>query len=347
MLQRLQTMSASLFLQAHWKLSGSPIKRPYLGAVDLYEKAKDQISYSAWRAYPRRPHLNADSVHRLLKIDDRKPGHAGSADPEKTAIIDGRLVAHITFHLKRSRIPYVIETAEQIRRLPFESTTIVLETNSPETIELMQQLQPKLFDRIIVHSRLSHPFRLAWAHRESMRQELDQFDYFLSIEDDIALTPESIRLWHESRPVLARHGLLPGFLRVEMNRAGQLISSDFSSPATRDDIVEIEGKPYLLSPYPYQAFWIYDKREISEFVASEIYEQGYSFLFVRESAAAGYMYRREGETFHPRHLLPLTPSLEIDPRCFCFHMPSNYGKRILPHPARIGTLPIDRLIAPL
>ena len=252
----------------------------------------------------------------------------------------------IAFHLKPARLKYLVEVIAQLRRLPFSDIVIAIDTNSPETRAFLRAANCDVADIICVHDSLSHPFLLTWAHREPMRRAASEFEYFMYVEDDILVTPEAVRLWHERLPTLSRDGYLPGFLEVEQNRMGELVSSDFCRRVRDTEIVHVDGRPYLLAAFPYQAFWLYDKRTMQDFIASDAFDNGhppYAQDRVRESAAIGYAFERCGSDYKSRHLLPLTTSLQVDPRCFVFHIPCNYGRLVIPHPANLGTIPVNSL----
>jgi len=188
---------------------------------------------------------------------------------------------------------------------------------------------------------------LVWAHREAMRSAFSSFDYFLYIEDDILLTPAAVSLWHERLPSLTKRGFLPSFLRVEENRKGGLVASDFTRPDTRENVLIVDGKPYLHTTFPYQAMWLYDKETMRAFMSSDTFERGYprDLHKILENAALGFTFERIGESYRSRYLLPLTTSMKVDPRCYVYHMPSNYGRRFVTHPANLGTLSVDHLIS--
>lgn len=290
---------------------------------------------------------STERLHRISLSRQYERQFAPEIDrPASDVVMPGRLLVRIAFHLEPTRLKYLVEVVRQLRRLPFSDIVIAVDTNSRKTVKLIRQANCDAVDVIAVHDNLSHPFLLTWVHRERMRKAVTEFDYFMYTEDDILVMPDSVRLWHERLPSLAKHDYLTGFLRVEQNRSGELVSSDFCRTVSDSEIIHLDGRPYLLAPFPYQAFWLYDKMTMEAFIASETFENGhppYAQNRVRESAAIGYAFQRIGDTYRSRHLLPLTASLQIDPRCFVFHMPCNYGRLVIPHPANLGTIPVDSL----
>ena len=314
--------------RVRWRLARTPIAAVYAALLT-------EASYLTWRATRSRPRLNRDSVLQFVSAPT-------TADD---GVIPGRLLARVPFHFRRSRLKYLVEVIEQLRLLPFKEVVIALDTNWPHAGDVIRKFCA--VDEIEAHTDLESPLRLAWTHRKAMKAAFADFDYFLYIEDDMLLTPAAIRIWHERLPSLVKHGYLPGFLQVEENRKGELVASDFAQPDAHDAVRFIDGNPYLHSKFPYQAMWLYNKETMRVFLESDVFENGYPQDVQKplENAALGYTFqqRDDGER-SSRHLLPLTPSLKVDPRCYVYHMPSNYGRRITPHPAGLGTLPVDSLI---
>ena len=56
---------------------------------------------------------------------------------------------------------------------------------------------------------------------------------------------------------------------------GELVSSDFCRRVRDTEIVHVDGRPYLLAAFPYQAFWLYDKRTMQDFIASDAFDNGH------------------------------------------------------------------------
>ena len=169
--------------------------------------------------------LNSHAASLLIAEYQRQYSEKNDG-PAVDFIIQGRLLARIAFHFKLSRLRYLMEVIAQLRRLPFSEIVIVVDTNSPQTAEYIRQADDATPDDVVVHN-LTHPFLLTWAHRAPMRSAVSEFDYFMYTEDDILITPTSVRLWHRNLPSLTKQGYLPGFLKVELNRRGALVSTDF------------------------------------------------------------------------------------------------------------------------
>lgn len=326
----------------HHRVNRIPVLGPaYLRALGRAKALRGSLEFLSWKWLGVRPLLDRAFVQELYaKVRPAaEPAAAGSSKR-----IEGRLVVRISFHLVKARMSYLVEMLEQIRELPFSEVFIAIDTNSRDTQPLLEAAGVDFVNEFAVHEDLDDPFKLTWRHRDRMRAVLDQFDYFMYAEDDLLITPDSVRLWHDRLEALKPMGYLPGFLRVELNRNGTLVASDFATGADADLVRTIDGKRYLASPFPYQAFWLYDKATMLEFVESDLYENGEAGSPVRECMALGYTYEATPDGRRSRHLLPMNDQGQVDPHCYVFHMPSNYGQLRVPHPAGLGTIPADDLI---
>ncbi|MCG8583102.1 MAG: hypothetical protein MI757_00120 [Pirellulales bacterium] len=258
----------------------------------------------------------------------------------------GSLHVSITSHFAEDRVGFLDRVLESLKRAPFEHVHVAVHTNSMGTAAILNKVYPEA--ELVLHDSLEDPFMLAWCHRDYMAERVDEFDAFLYIEDDIVVPEGALARWKAERVALQRRGFLYGFARIELNYRGALVSSDLEHRATLDDVVEIDGKLFLDSPFPYQACWLYDQATMREFVSSPFYrfehydsDPQLKRLGIRERAAFGYILSHIPEGHHSRSLIPLSGDYQICREGVVYHLPSNYGKHAHPHPAGLGTIAIE------
>jgi hypothetical protein len=287
-------------------------------------------SLAAWRAWAPRPRLDARATARELERLGTGTGGVG--------LRPVRAVAHVAFHFVPSRMPYLREVVETLAALPLARIDIVVDTNSERGAEHVARL-PQV-GAVEVWRNLEDPLKLTWVHRRSMAEKLGEHDLFLYVEDDILIPPAAMARWLDEAERLGPHGFVPGLVRVEHDRRGGLVLSDFEHPLQAARIVTLEGRQYLANPFPYQACWLCTAGEMRTFVESPNYQAGVEGrgLAVRERMAVGAIYDAVPEGFPSRALVPLTDDLAIAPDALIFHMPSNYGRRLVPHAAGLGTV---------
>jgi hypothetical protein len=301
------------------------------GLQSLIRPFSEAGSLVAWHAFAPRPRLDTRAAARELE-------RLGIAPPDDGAPAPIRAVAHVAFHFVPSRLPYLREVVESLAALPLARLDIVVDTNSARGAEHIVKL-PQV-SAVEVWDSLEDPLKLTWVHRKSMAEKVGDYDLFLYLEDDILIPPATMLGWLEEAARLGPHGFVPGLVRVEHDRQGRLVLSDFEHPLDAARIVTFERRRYLANPFPYQACWLCDAGQMQSFVASPSYPAGVEGrgLGVRERVAVGAIYDDIPEGFPSRALVPLTDDLRIAPEALIFHMPSNYGRRLVPHSAGLGTV---------
>ena len=180
---------------------------------------------------------------------------------------------------------------------------ITTDTNSAAAADMIRRFCAP--HEIRVHSDLKNPKLLAWTHRKAMKSAFADFDYFLYIEDDILLTPAGINIWLERLPSLVKHDFLPGFLlRVEENRNGELVSSDFSHRTVvmryySSTISHTYTPNSLIRPCGFTT----EKETMRRFISSDTFESGYPEDANKplENAALGFTFEHVRETYRRSH----------------------------------------------
>lgn len=324
----------------HFLQNAPVIRGIYWRVLPRVERFKGLCRSVGFRVLRRRPSLNAASVQDILSTLLPR-----SDDSES---ISGRALIHIAFHFDRGRLPYLREILLNLASYPFKSSTIVLDTNSPQTGRALQDLDCEI--EIHHFPDLPHPHLLTWACRQHFKESVNNYEYFLYLEDDILIPRQAILRWFREKEALKAHGFWPGFLRVELDRRKELVASDFKDQATSPKIVEIQGAKYLSPPFEYQACWVYDRDMLSAFLNSGLFDmpsaKAAETQDVRAIAALGMTFSSPPKGFASRHLLPLTNDCRISPEAFVFHLPSNYGSKFGKRPGDLATLRVRDLVAP-
>ena len=147
----------------------------------------------------------------------------------------------------------------------------------------------------IAAHRLTHPFQLAWKHREHMAASLDRYDWFLSAEADTLVTGRAMATQVALAPMLyERHTMLLGFTRVVNDTQGRCFFSDIVKSASRKSAFTLDGLGTFVEPTnTYAAVWAYPRSVMKGFVASGDWNPRLrSTRGMRERAAWGWRHAR-------------------------------------------------------
>jgi hypothetical protein len=226
-----------------------------------------------------------------------------------------KLLICISFHYVESRIENLKKIVDCFLNYKLK-TTIVIDCNQDFNFF-------KEYDNIIVktHNNLSHPFHLTSMHRLTMVDEIDYFDYFMYIEDDMLVPYTAIKYWlkHSNDLIKLKYNL--GFLRIEIENDIEYCTDLYNDHL--DTIINLNDNIYCVNnKNPYCAFWIYSKEEFNNFINSGFYQcytiNGYG---TREQSAIGL--HGLNTNYYKETVIPIVNN-KLDLDCRIYHMPNNY-----------------------
>ena len=150
-------------------------------------------------------------------------------------------------------------------------------------------------DVTVAPHQLSHPFQLAWKHRDHMAAVLERYDWFLSAEADTLVPGRAMATQVALAPRLySQHNLLLGFTRVVNDTEGRSFFSDIVKSAPRSRAFTLQGLGTFVDPTnTYAAVWAYPRRVMQGFMGSGDWSsQARTTRGMRERAAWGWRHAR-------------------------------------------------------
>lgn len=243
--------------------------------------------------------------------------------------MDKKLLICIAYHYNPNKLTYLKSVLDNFLGYNLD-TTIFVDTNSYETVDSLLDY-PNVF--VYVHTKLKHPHHLAWIHRQHMESLLDDFDYFMYIEDDIIIPFENFKVYLNNFENLFP-SYIPSFIRLE-HKKEDLFIVDVQKRVnlSEKEIISINNKNFITLERPYHAFWIMPSKELKESITND---------FVR------YNECREMAASYPMSELKKRPLIMLDgdkisSLCYSFHLPNNYvNMEGLGH--KFGRIKIEDLI---
>lgn len=218
-----------------------------------------------------------------------------------------KLLVCIAAHYSEDRIQYLSKVIANLRQYQCEVDIFIdCDTSWPY---LGWQYQNHL------HPNLSHPFHLTLMHREHFKRELDNYDWFAYIEDDILIPWENF-LSYTKKFVQLWPTQVPSFVRVE-EKDGELYLTDIKDRQDRKNIIkDISGKHFLQLYFPqnYNGFWIASQGAMRNNMRPDFTK----LHTYREKAASYLMWE-----LHKPGLLEIENG-HIKEDCYAYHLPNNY-----------------------
>ncbi len=267
-----------------------------------------------------------------------------------------RILACVTFHYVAARLVWLRQVVECFSRFSVPVRLIIV-TNTTDHTELasIDALAPSsAMTRLECRSfaPLPHPFELTWSHKSIIVDEFLTGDdtHFVYVEDDIVIAPEAFAYWVTYRGPLGRRGLIPGFLRVERDRAsGVLYATDQLAPTQLDRLRMIRVGQWAFTNLsnPYTGSFILDRELATEYVATRSFDMTASLAVkpnwaIRERAAMGLCFEHVPRFFFSRLVVPFDRgTLRVPAFAHVIHAPGNYAGTPDSHWAKI---PVDELL---
>jgi len=289
----------------------------------------------------RTPSSSTLSPGRLRAALGRLLGRALSraGGPRATAAL-----ALVTHHFAPDRLVHLAGALAAFEAWPSARRAAVVVTNTadPGAMRAIHAAAPARPRRgfsieVVTAPPLEHPLHLPWAQKALLRERfLDAgtgFTHLLSIEDDMAVPPEAFVYWLAHRAPLARHGLIPSFLRVEPRPGDGLpMATDALAPNGLAGRTRVRAgeHDFVALDNPYCALFVLDRALAAEYAASPSFDRCASRALtpwpVRERAAMGLCWESPPQGFPTRFVVPVDAAGLGVARCaWVEHLAANYA----------------------
>lgn len=233
-----------------------------------------------------------------------------------------KVTKHISFFYIKERFCYINNIINETNKYE-DLTDIFIHTNN-------DKLNASSFDKynngsiMIIYHNLDNenPYYLTWKCRDLLKQQKDDYDIFMYIEDDILVPYKAVKYWLKYSEKLIEYSYNLGFIRIEIDNNIHYITDILNK---FDTTIKIDDNNYCVNnKNPYCAFWIYNKKEFNKFVNSNYYNinniPGYG---IRESSAIGL--HGNSNYWYKSTLIPIINNMLIED-CKIYHMPNSYVK---------------------
>jgi len=232
-----------------------------------------------------------------------------------------RITKHISFYYIENRLLYINNIIDETNKYEY-TTDIFIHTNNTDLQESIFNKYTNGNIKIIYHDLSNiHPFYLTWKCRDLLKQQKNDYDIFMYIEDDMLVPNKAIKYWLKYNEKLIEINYNLGFVRIEVEDNIEYITD---LPGERmDTIINLDDETYCVNnKYPYCAFWIYNKNEFNKFVNDNYYDiNNIPNYGTREQSAIGL--HGVGTNWYKNTLIPVINNKLIED-CKIYHMPNNY-----------------------
>jgi hypothetical protein len=220
---------------------------------------------------------------------------------------DKKLLVCISFHFVEERINFLKKVVENFLKYEI-NTDIIIDTN--KSFNFFSEHKNI---SIIEHNNLGHPFYLTWMHRKNILHKINDYDFFMYIEDDILLPYENFLYYIENFSKLYEIHSVPSFIRLE-EKNNELYIVDLVNLQYNRPTIKFENQTFVNLDAPYHGFWILPQKELKESI-----NENFAIQTDSRETAASYVIWTLGKT--PYVLLD---GKNISKLCWSYHLPNNY-----------------------
>lgn len=231
-----------------------------------------------------------------------------------------KLLVCIAAHYAPERIKYLEQVLSALMEYQC-GVDVIIDTND-FNFPLIRSYSRKRF----VHPDLKHPFHLTHMHRQHFKEQIENYDWFMYLEDDMLVPWENFLAYTKKFEPLWRSGYVPSFIRIEEKDNEQYIS-DVTEQYSITNFIWIEGKPFIALPFPqhYHAFWIAPK-----WLLKQTINESFTKLHDSREQAASYLMwelKRSGLL----EIDNIDGKFQIKEDCYSWHLPNNYIDSNMPN----------------
>jgi hypothetical protein len=249
-----------------------------------------------------------------------------------------KITKHISFFYLENRLLYINKIIDETNKYDY-ITDIYIHTNNKDLTEDSFNKYTNGCIKIIYHDLLNiHPYYLTWKCRELLKQQKNDYDIFMYIEDDILVPFKAIKYWLKYNTKLIEMNYNLGFVRIEVKNNIEYITDLYGDQF--DTIINLDNNKYCVNnKNPYCAFWIYNKNEFDKFINSKYYDINNIPIYdIREKSAIGL--HGNGTKWYKNTLIPIINNKLIED-CKIYHMPNNY---VVNNGTRFATIKFNEAI---
>jgi hypothetical protein len=235
-----------------------------------------------------------------------------------------KIATHMTFFNSirlRYRFNYINRIIKEICDYPFETDLYIHTNEAVDSKFLIENKKGKI--NIITHDFSNNdPYFLAWSCRDLLKEQKNDYDIFIYIEDDMMIPSASLKFWLDHKDAVIRNKYNLGFVRIENDVYGNEYLADLHDTLKVENTIVINNQKYAVNDVnPYCGSWIYDKIEFDLFLNSPYYHGNGNIPYIygiREGSAVGM--HGFGMNIYKNTVIPYDENNQLHPGCKIYHL---------------------------
>jgi hypothetical protein len=194
---------------------------------------------------------------------------------------------------------------------------LIVDVNDERILKFIKNNFDSTKVETILNTNLEHPYHLVWLHRQHFVNNLEAFDYFTFVEDDMFLPYKSFCYYVKTLD-LVWPKRFPGFVRLE-TKNDKLFNVDawVTTNVSSKEILEVDGDKFADKGLhsPHQAMWMIRKEYLRSLIKSP--------MFIRKDQCIETATNPLSE-FGKTQILKLNSDYQIHKDCWVYHLTNRF-----------------------
>ena len=213
----------------------------------------DFITYKKYKIKEKELSINQENFNPLEKVNENI-----------------NIVVSITFFFDEKKIPNLKKVCKSLNDISNEIEIYIFTNKISDNQKERLKNELDININLILIDNLVHDRLLPWYHLNLMKKlyENEKISHFMYLEDDILINRDNLYYWINSRKILKKFNLIPGFVRTEINeRNKELYAIDFVRKSKLKYLPKIkinQNYHFINHKFPYQGMYLYDRDLMKE-----------------------------------------------------------------------------------
>tara|TARA_A100001015_G_scaffold317565_1_gene434905 strand:+ start:853 stop:1617 length:765 start_codon:yes stop_codon:yes gene_type:complete len=235
-------------------------------------------------------------------------------------------MVNITFFWNKTRIKYLNKIIAEANLYPVK-TDIYIHINRDFDPICIKSYANYTNGKVYVEEhklKNTDKMKLAYEIRHRIKKVIEDYDIFMSIEDDILVPKETISYWLKYHKPISYENYNLGFLRLEIADDNKEYITDLPGKKFTDTLILDNTKYIINNVNTFCAMWIYNRKIMKEWINHKYWNPEYipnvKKIDYRGKAAFGL---NGIGTWFKDTIIPMDGNKPIE-HCKIYHLPNNY-----------------------
>ena len=205
------------------------------------------------------------SYKKFKKIKKNYQHENKKFNPNKNISKSVKIFASIAFFYKTSKIKNLIKVCKSLEKISNNNEIYIITNKSNKNFEKKFKNKFNISIHFEVIENLLNDRLLPWYHLNLMKIKLKKksITHFAYLEDDILINQNNFNYWINSRKILKKYNLIPGFIRTETSsKNSETYAIDFLKTDKIKSLPTIyinNNFDFINHKHPYQGMYLYDR----------------------------------------------------------------------------------------